>query len=111
MTLPPGQNLLHPWGYSFGHKLQPLKLKDSLVFFIFCLCSRIDRKDKKAVSEGNKYFTIEGSVALFVSFILNIWVIGTFGNGLFGVTYQEAYDTCNNTDSIYTEDLLNENGK
>ena len=63
------------------------------------------------MSEGNKYFAIEGSIALFVSFILNIWVIGTFGNGLNGVTYQEAYDICNSTNSIYTEDLLNENGK
>ena len=98
------------WGFRHSAALL-LKPKGSLVLFIFCLCSRIDRKDKKAVSEGNKYFTIEGSIALFVSFILNIWVIGTFGNGLYGVTYQEAYDTCNNTNSIYTEDLLNENGK
>ena len=63
------------------------------------------------MSEGNKYFTIEGSIALFVSFILNTWVIGTFGKEINGISYQGAYDTCNNTNSIYTEDLLNENGK
>ena len=63
------------------------------------------------MSEGNKYFTIEGTFALFVSFILNLWVVGTFGKNINGVTYQEAYDTCNNSNSMYTEDMVNPSGK
>ena len=77
-------------------------------FLLFC--PRIDRNDNKAVSEANKYFMIEGSFALFVSFILNLFVIGVFANGLYDVTYQDAYDTCNNTNSIYTEFMYNDNG-
>ena len=79
------------------------------IFFFFLL--RIDRSDKKAVSEANKYFLIEGSIALFVSFILNLFVIGVFAN-LFAddLTYQEAYDTCNSTNSIYTDVLYNDHG-
>merc|ERR1712241_573436 len=46
---------------------------------------------------------IEGSIALFVSFILNLFVIAVFANGLYGTTYSEAYDACNATDSIYTD--------
>lgn len=71
---------------------------------------RIDRSDKKSVAEANKYFMIEGSIALFVSFILNLFVIGVFGNGLYNVTYQQAFDNCNNTDSIYTDSFINQDG-
>ena len=63
----------------------------------------MDRSSKKAVSEANKYYMIEGSIALFVSFILNLFVISVFANGLYGVTYSEAYESCNGTESIYTD--------
>lgn len=63
----------------------------------------MDRSTKKAVAEANWYYMIEGSIALFVSFILNLFVIAVFANGLYGTTYSEAYDACNATDSIYTD--------
>ena len=62
------------------------------------------------MSEANKYFMIEGCIALFVSFILNLFVVSVFANGLYGITYQEAYDTCNASGSIYTDYLKNEDG-
>ena len=46
---------------------------------------------------------IEGSIALFVSFILNLFVVSVFANGLYGTTYSTAYEACNATDSIYTD--------
>jgi len=64
---------------------------------------QVDRTTKKAVAEANWYYMIEGSIALFVSFILNLFVIAVFANGLYGTTYSEAYDACNATDSIYTD--------
>ena len=72
--------------------------------------SRIDRSDKREVSEANKYFMIESSIALFVSFILNLFVIGVFANTIYGITYEQAYDQCNATDSIYTDFLYNDDG-
>jgi hypothetical protein len=52
---------------------------------------------------------IEGGIALFVSFILNLFVISVFANGLYGTTYSEAYNVCNATGSIYT-DTFDDNG-
>ena len=46
---------------------------------------------------------IEGSIALFVSFILNLFVVSVFANGLYGVTNGEAFESCNGTESIYTD--------
>ena len=40
----------------------------------------IDRNSKEAVSEANRYFFIESSIALLVSFIINLFVLGVFGN-------------------------------
>ena len=81
------------------------------MIFLILIPFRFDRSDNKAVSEANKYFMIEGSIALFFSFILNLFVIGVFANGLYGVTYEEAYHNCNSTDSIYTEFMYNDDGE
>ena len=70
------------------------------------LCSRI----QSAVSEANRYFFIESSIALLVSFVLNLFVIGVFGNSLHEVTNQEAFDLCQKEKSIYS-DVFNVNGK
>lgn len=68
---------------------------------------RIDRYDKRAVAEANRYFMIEGCIALFVSFILNLFVIGVFANSLYNITYGQAYETCQAADSIYTNEFNN----
>lgn len=46
----------------------------------------VDRGDKVQVREANKYFFIEACIALLVSFIINIFVMGVFAHGLFGRT-------------------------
>jgi natural resistance-associated macrophage protein len=38
----------------------------------------VDRRDKVEVKEANKYFSIEASISLFISLIINISVIATF---------------------------------
>jgi len=46
---------------------------------------RIDRTKAKDVSEANKYYAIESAMALFVSFIINLFVVSVFANGFYGV--------------------------
>lgn len=59
---------------------------------------RIDRKNKSAVSEANRYFLIEGSIALLISFVLNLFVVSVFGYTVYGKTYEQAYNSCLDTD-------------
>ena len=57
---------------------------------IFSNNFRIDRQNPRAVSEANKYFLIESCIALFISFILNLFVITVYGHNFYGVTYEEV---------------------
>ncbi|XP_053969809.1 protein Malvolio isoform X2 [Anastrepha ludens] len=56
----------------------------------------IDRRQPKKVSEANFYFFIEAAVALFVSFIINLFVVAVFAHGMFGKTNQDVLDVCVN---------------
>ena len=73
---------------------------------------RVDRTNKEAVSEANRYFLIEGGIALLVSFVLNLFVVSVFANSIYGVTYGEAYNSCVAADSIYKEtfNVINDGG-
>merc|ERR1719348_974607 len=59
----------------------------------------IDRTKKKEVREANFYFFIEAAVALFMSFLINVFVVSVFAKGLYDKTNQYVYDKCgpNNT--------------
>lgn len=50
----------------------------------------MDRKNKDEVREANKYFFIEACVALLCSFIINVFVVSVFAEGLYNVTNQEV---------------------
>lgn len=55
-----------------------------------CLQSRnVNRKDSSEVREANMYFYIESCMALLVSFIINVFVVSVFANGLSGKQNQE----------------------
>uniref|UniRef100_A0AAX7U8Y0 Solute carrier family 11 member 2 n=1 Tax=Astatotilapia calliptera TaxID=8154 RepID=A0AAX7U8Y0_ASTCA len=43
----------------------------------------VDRSNKKEVKEANKYFFIESTVALFVSFLINVFVVAVFAELLY----------------------------
>jgi natural resistance-associated macrophage protein 2 len=62
----------------------------------------IDRKNKAKVKEANYYFFVEGAIALFVSFIINVFVVSVFAHGLFEKKNQDVIDICNGTD-LYEE--------
>lgn len=58
----------------------------------------IDRADKKQVREANKYYFIESCLALFISLVINIFVVAVFAHGLYGKTNQDIRDSCHATD-------------
>ncbi|GAB1598110.1 natural resistance-associated macrophage protein 2-like isoform X2 [Argonauta hians] len=41
----------------------------------------VDRSDKKKVKEANMYYFIEAAVALFISFLINLFVVAVFAEG------------------------------
>lgn len=58
---------------------------------IISLQSRdINRRDANKVRDANMYFFIESSIALFVSFIINVFVVAVFAHGLYGVTNNDV---------------------
>lgn len=66
----------------------------------------IDRKSSSKVREANHYFFIEACVALFVSFVINVFVVAVFAHGLFNKTNNEINMMCQNTTSkVILEDL------
>lgn len=54
----------------------------------------IDRKNPAKVKEANYYFFIEAAIALFVSFIINVFVVSVFAHGLYGKTNKNVIDSC-----------------
>lgn len=46
----------------------------------------MNRANKREVREANKYFFIESCIALFVSFIINIFVVTVFAEAFFAKT-------------------------
>jgi len=65
----------------------------------------IDRKNKTAVRQANMYFFIESSVALLISFVINIFVVSVFAYGLSGKTNSDVRQLC--LDSGLTDSDLN----
>ncbi|KAK3914931.1 Protein Malvolio [Frankliniella fusca] len=68
---------------------------------------QIDRKKPEKVKEANRYFFIEACIALFVSFIINVFVVSVFAHGLHDKTNQQVYNVClangNSMASVFPE--------
>uniref|UniRef100_A0A8C6FQW4 Solute carrier family 11 member 1 n=1 Tax=Moschus moschiferus TaxID=68415 RepID=A0A8C6FQW4_MOSMO len=63
---------------------------------------QVDRANKQEVREANKYFFIDSCIALFVSFIINIFVISVFAEAFFEKTNQQVVAVCKNSSSAHT---------
>ncbi|KAF1391493.1 hypothetical protein PFLUV_G00042700 [Perca fluviatilis] len=61
------------------------------------------RKNKKEVKEANKYYFIESTVALFVSFLINVFVVAVFAQAFYGKTNIEMNQECNATGSPHSD--------
>lgn len=46
----------------------------------------MDRSKKEDVKEANKYFFIESTVALFISFLINVFVVAVFAQAFYNKT-------------------------
>ncbi|XP_062975802.1 natural resistance-associated macrophage protein 2 isoform X2 [Elgaria multicarinata webbii] len=57
---------------------------------------QVNRANKKEVSEANKYFFIESCIALFISFIINLFVVAVFAQAFFGKKNIDAHNLCEN---------------
>lgn len=57
----------------------------------------IDRRDGRKVRDANLYYFIEAAIALFISFIINVFVVSVFAHGMFGKTNQDVLDQCANS--------------
>ncbi|EEB10561.1 protein Malvolio, putative [Pediculus humanus corporis] len=55
---------------------------------------QIDRKDAQKIREANYYFFIEGAIALFIAFIINVFVVSVFAHGLYEKTNADIYNIC-----------------
>ncbi|XP_074499467.1 natural resistance-associated macrophage protein 2-like isoform X1 [Sebastes fasciatus] len=63
----------------------------------------VDRSKKKEVKEANKYFFIEATIALFISFLINVFVVAVFAEAFYGRTNQEVYNVCNESGSPHSD--------
>ncbi|EPQ05546.1 Natural resistance-associated macrophage protein 2 [Myotis brandtii] len=63
---------------------------------------QVNRAKKQEVREANKYFFIESCIALFVSFIINVFVISVFAEAFFEKTNQQVIEVCKNSSSPHT---------
>ncbi|XP_078240744.1 natural resistance-associated macrophage protein 2 isoform X1 [Pogona vitticeps] len=57
---------------------------------------QVNRANKKEVAEANKYFFIESCIALFVSFIINVFVVSVFAEAFFGKLNNDVHEVCAN---------------
>ncbi|KAM4046010.1 natural resistance-associated macrophage protein 2 isoform 3-T3 [Anomaloglossus baeobatrachus] len=69
----------------------------------------INRSNKKEVKEANKYFFIESTIALFVSFLINVFVVAVFAEAFYGKTNEEVHMQCFNRTSGGQSDLFPNN--
>lgn len=57
---------------------------------------QIDRKKPAKVREANLYYFVEASIALFVSFLINVFVVSVFAHGLYGKKNSDILSECQN---------------
>ncbi|XP_078144382.1 natural resistance-associated macrophage protein 2-like isoform X2 [Centroberyx gerrardi] len=62
----------------------------------------VDRSNAKEVKEANKYFFIESAIALFISFLINVFVVAVFAEAFYGRTNIEVYNVCNESHSPHS---------
>uniref|UniRef100_A0A673YPR2 Solute carrier family 11 member 2 n=1 Tax=Salmo trutta TaxID=8032 RepID=A0A673YPR2_SALTR len=64
---------------------------------------QIDRGNKKEVKEANKYYFIESTIALFISFLINVFVVAVFAEAFYDKTNIEVNAKCNASGSPHTD--------
>lgn len=57
---------------------------------MFSQSREVDCSNKKEVKEANKYYLIESTIALFVSFLINVFIVAVFAEAFYGRTNMEV---------------------
>ncbi|XP_038646146.1 natural resistance-associated macrophage protein 2-like isoform X2 [Scyliorhinus canicula] len=70
---------------------------------------QVNRSRPTEVKEANKYYLIECSIALFVSLLINIFVIAVFGAAFYGKSNMDVYNMCAKSGSPYLDKLPKNN--
>ncbi|OBS79502.1 hypothetical protein A6R68_18107 [Neotoma lepida] len=70
---------------------------------------QVNRANKREIREANKYFFIESCIALFVSFIINVFVVSVFAEAFFDKTNEQVVNVCTNSSSPHTNLFPNDN--
>lgn len=55
---------------------------------------KVDNRKVEETKDANRYVLIEASVALFISFLINLSVTSVFAKGLFGQTNENIFGLC-----------------
>ncbi|KAM8982477.1 natural resistance-associated macrophage protein 2-like isoform 2-T2 [Sarcophilus harrisii] len=64
---------------------------------------QVNRANKREIREANKYFFIESCIALFVSFIINVFVVSVFAEAFFNQTNMQVREICLNSSSPHSD--------
>ncbi|XP_066179071.1 natural resistance-associated macrophage protein 1 isoform X1 [Sylvia atricapilla] len=71
----------------------------------------IDRSKKEAVQEANMYFLIESCLALFVSFLINLFVMTVFGEAFYHQRNEDVHNKCINSSISHYASIFPTNNK
>ncbi len=128
------QGLFVPWCEGCGNKellqavgvIGAIIMPHNLYLHSALVKSReVDRRRKEAVAEANKYFFVESAIALFVSFIINVFVVSVFAGdsiinlrilrnaaiaiipkeGLYGKTNNDVHQVCVEHNSSHADEF------
>jgi len=97
------EGLLIPWCSGCGSKelLQAVGVVGAIIMphnlylhSALVKSREVDRSRQSAVKEANFYFFVESCIALFVSFLINVFVVSVFADGLHGKTNADVNATC-----------------
>ncbi|NWH76625.1 NRAM1 protein, partial [Piaya cayana] len=71
----------------------------------------IDRSKKEAVKEANMYFLTESCLALFVSFLINLFVMAVFGEAFYHQRNEDVHNKCVNSSISHYAGIFPTNNK
>ncbi|KAM4776601.1 natural resistance-associated macrophage protein 1 isoform 3-T3 [Cyanocitta cristata] len=71
----------------------------------------IDRSKKEAVREANMYFLTESCLALFVSFLINLFVMAVFGEAFYHQRNEDVHNKCINSSISHYASIFPTNNK
>ena len=92
-------------GKTFRHHYFFIK---NTLLYLLVKSRNVDRQKPNNVRQANMYFFIESAIALFVSFIINVFVVSVFASGLYGKTNAMIYEECVHANNSHADVFPND---